>query len=77
MKIDDAINLLNNLKKQNVKNIILALWLSENFTDRDGNCFVNDSVWAALSDAVDNKMDWSHTHDNLQRIVMDEESEPV
>lgn len=77
MKIDDAINLLNDLKKRDVKNIILALWEADNFIDMNGNCFVNDSVWAALSDAVDDKMDWSHTHDDLQQIIMDEESEPV
>lgn len=63
MTIDEAIENLKQAKKQGKKNIILAWWDSKMFGKKD------DEEWARICDYIDNKMDWSETHDDLTLIV--------
>lgn len=63
MNIDEAIKNLEDAKKAGKKNIILAWWDNEAFGYKD-----NDE-WAALCDAVDDKMDWSNSHDDLTSFL--------
>jgi hypothetical protein len=63
MTIDKAIELLQAEKAAGGKNIIAAWWLADQFQRAD------DDVWAADAEAVEDKMDWSATHDNISDIL--------
>jgi hypothetical protein len=63
MKIDDAIEQLQNAKKEGTKNIIFAWWKSQEFARRD-----NDA-WGSDCDTIDDNMDWSNTHDRLYDMM--------
>lgn len=59
MTIDEAIKNLQDAKNAGKQNIIIAWWDNVAFGHKD------DTYWAELCDAVDRKMDWSNTHDDL------------
>ena len=63
MKIDDAIEQLQNAKKEGTKNIIFAWWNSNMFDRQD-----NDA-WAIDCDIIDDNMDWANTHDRLYDMM--------
>jgi hypothetical protein len=63
MTIDDAIERLKAAKKSGVKNIIAAWWFADQFQRED------DDVWAADAEAVEDKMDWSPTYDNIRELI--------
>lgn len=69
MTIDEAIENLQQAKKQGKKNIILAWWDSKMFAKKD------DADWKFICDYIDDKMDWSETHDDLTLIVSQVEAE--
>ena len=69
MKIDDAIEQLQNAKKEGTKNIILAWWNSGEFDRQD-----NDA-WAIDCDIIDDNMDWANTHDRLYDMMENEDDD--
>jgi hypothetical protein len=72
MTIDDAIKMLTDSKEAGVKSIILAFWTAEGFD------LPNDDNWECASESVEDRMDWSHTHDHLSDLLKEEiENEKV
>lgn len=65
MTIDEAIKNLKEAKKAGHKNVIMAWWESDSFGRPD------DDKWAEVCDFVDDKMDWSNTHDDLAYLIND------
>lgn len=63
MKIKQAIKELQELEKQGVKNIILAFWEAEDFDRED------DKSWAEDVEIVDESLDWSATHEDLNTFM--------
>jgi hypothetical protein len=60
MKIDEAIEALQEEKKNGTKNIILAYWTAEDFERED------DLAWREDLEILDTDLDWSATHEDLQ-----------
>jgi hypothetical protein len=73
MTIDKAIELLQAEKAAGGKNIIAAWWLADQFQRAD------DEEWAADVEQIDDKFDWSSTHDDilycLESLLTDNENE--
>jgi len=65
MTIDDAIKILEAAKKSGVKNIILAYWEADMFNMKD------DNAWGAITLTIEDKTDWSLTHDLISTIISD------
>lgn len=63
MTVDEAIKSLKEAKKGGAKNIIMAYWQADAFGMKD------DDNWAEVCDLVCDKMDWSHTHDDLTENI--------
>lgn len=63
MTVDEAIEKLKSAKEAGVKNIIAAWWFSDQFQRPD------DELWAADAEAVEDKMDWSATHEDILEIL--------
>ena len=59
MKIKEAIEQLQELEKEGVKNIILAYWQAEDFDRKD------NKSWAQDIEIIDESFDWSNSHDEL------------
>ncbi len=72
MTIDKAIELLQAEKAAGGKNIIAAWWLADQFQRAD------DEKWAADVEQIDDKFDWSSTHDDilycLESLLTDEKN---
>jgi hypothetical protein len=72
MTIDEAIKLLEAEKAAGVKSIILAWWNADMFDRQD------DEAWAADVEQIDDKFDWSSTHDDilycLESLLTDEKN---
>lgn len=60
MRIEQAIEELQEAKKSGVKNIIVGWW-EESAFERD-----DDAEWASDCEFVDREMDWSLAHECLQ-----------
>jgi hypothetical protein len=60
MSIEEAIKNLEQARDAGVKHIVLAYWEADSFDMQD------DEEWAAATDFIDNKMDWSATHEDIQ-----------
>lgn len=60
MTIDDAIEQLQRLKKEGVNAVVISWW--------DADCFgrEDDENWAADAELLEEKMDWSNTHSDLE-----------
>ena len=75
MKIDDAIKMLEEVKKQGSDNIIFAFWTADAFTkinDKSNlKTFTEGEVWKNIAEFIDNNMDWAYTHEALQEIIYD------
>lgn len=67
MTIDEAIKNLQNAKERGVKSIVLAYWESDGFGLPD------DQNWQAIAELVEDQMDWSHTHEDINTIIQDKE----
>lgn len=63
MKIEDAIKTLQEMKKDGVKNIILAYWEASNFDRED------DNAWAEDVELVDDSFDWSSAHEQIDIYI--------
>jgi hypothetical protein len=63
MPIDEAIKNLQAAKARGIKNIVLAWWRAEDFDKPD------DDDWAATAELVEDKMDWSSTHDTMEVLI--------
>ncbi len=63
MTIDEAIENLNQAKKNGVQNVILAWWEADAFGRKD------DEAWGEMCDVFDDKMDWSGTHDDIATMI--------
>lgn len=68
MKIEEAIQILQDAQEQGTKSIVFAYWDSKMFDRED------DETWENLTDLMEEEMDWSNTHDTL-RYIMDLELE--
>jgi hypothetical protein len=63
MTIDEAIDNLKSAKEQGVKNIVLAWWAADMFGRKD------DENWEHDSGLIEEKMDWSSTHDQITEML--------
>jgi len=63
MTIDDAIENLKDAKSRGVKSIILAWWDALQFSRQD------DDAWEHAASVVEDKHDWSATHEDLQMTL--------
>lgn len=68
MKIEDAIEMLQQAQKRGVKSIVLAFWEAEAFGLKD------DDEWEATAEYVEDQMDWSYTHDDLSDLIEQDDS---
>jgi hypothetical protein len=59
MKIEKAIEMLQEAQKSGTKSIVLAYWEAEMFDRKD------DESWEAESEWIENDMDWSRAHDQM------------
>lgn len=59
MTVDEAIKRLELEKKAGIKNVIIAWWDAGMFDRKD------DDEWAAIAKRIEDKFDWSSTHDDL------------
>lgn len=63
MTIDDAIRNLKSAKRSGVKSIILAWWAADMFDRPD------DAAWEEATEIIEDKVDWSATHSDLQHAL--------
>jgi hypothetical protein len=63
MTIDEAIKNLKQAKAQGTKSVVLAWWSAEDFNKPD------DQEWEATAARIEDKMDWSGTHDTMEALV--------
>ncbi len=63
MSIDDASKQLESEKKGGTKNIIFAYWVASDFDRKD------DEDWGAVCEIVEDKMDWSYAHDQMNDLI--------
>ena len=63
MKIEEAIAQLIQEKNNGTKSIILAYWKADLFDRED------DDGWHADTELVENEMDWSRTHDQMDDLI--------
>ena len=63
MTIDEAIELLEAEKAAGVKSIIAAWWCADMFNRAD------DEEWQYDAEFIEQKMDWSSTHEDLQYML--------
>ena len=59
MKIEKAIEMLQQEQKSGTKSIVFAYWKAELFGKED------DESWEAESEWIENDMDWSRAHDQM------------
>jgi hypothetical protein len=63
MKIKEAIEQLQELEKEGVKNIILAYWQAGDFDRKDNKSWVQDV------EIIDESFDWSNSHNELSDFL--------
>lgn len=63
MKIENAIELLQQAQKAGTKSIVLAYWEADMFDRKD------DESWEAESELIENDMDWSRAHDQMYDLL--------
>lgn len=63
MTVDEAIAMLQSEKKAGIKNLIVAWW--------DASMFgrIDDDDWASVAQIVEDKMDWSSAHEDMQDLI--------
>lgn len=69
MKIDQAINMLQESKANGSKNIIFAFWEANVFERKAGKTFKDNETWANIANFIDENMDWAYVHEGLQEII--------
>lgn len=69
MKIDQAINMLQEAKANGSKNIIFAFWEAGLFERKAGKTFKDNETWANITNFIDENMDWAYVHESLQEII--------
>lgn len=68
MKIETAIEMLQQAQKQGVKSIVLAYWEADMFERQD------DESWEVDSEYVESEMDWGMTHEWIEDLINDSQS---
>lgn len=63
MTIDEAIQDLKAAKKRGVKSVVLAWWSADMFER------IDDETWEHAAEVVEQKHDWSSTHEDLQMTL--------
>lgn len=63
MTIDEAIEMLKREKAGGTKNIVFAYWTSDMFEKED------DDSWGAEAEYIEDQMDWSASHDDMQNLL--------
>jgi hypothetical protein len=63
MKIEEAIKILKEEKKNGTKNIILAYWKAEDFDRKD------NKGWKKDVDILEEDLDWSNTNEDMQSFL--------
>lgn len=63
MKIEDAIEALQEEKRNGTKNVIMAYWTAEDFNRKD------NSSWQEELDIVDSDYDWSESHNEIGTLL--------
>lgn len=63
MKIEEAIAQLIEEKNNGTKSIILAYWKADLFDRQD------DYEWESDTELVENEMDWSKAHDQMDDLI--------
>lgn len=63
MKIEQAIEMLQQAQKSGTKSIVLAYWEADMFDRKD------DESWEAESEWIENDMDWSRAHDQMRDLL--------
>jgi hypothetical protein len=69
MKIDEAINMLNQAKDSGSKDVIFAFWEAKEFKRKENKTFTNNIVWSNITDYIHNNMDWQFIHNELQKMI--------
>jgi len=63
MTIDDAIDMLKQAKKEGRKAGVFAWWFASDFDRED------DALWLADTEHVEDVMDWSTAHEDIQAVI--------
>jgi hypothetical protein len=63
MKIKEAIEQLQELEKEGIKNIILAYWQAGDFDRKDNKSWVQDV------EIIDESFDWSNSHNEMSDFL--------
>ena len=63
MKIEQAIELLQQAQKAGTKSIVLAYWEADMFDRKD------DESWETESELIENDMDWSQAHNQISDLL--------
>jgi hypothetical protein len=63
MTIESAIKILSDAKTSGTKSIVFAFWEADLFNRPD------DKAWEKLTDIIEDSMDWSHAHENMNKII--------
>lgn len=69
MSIEEAIQMLEKMKKNGVKNLVVATWDAKCFDMEDGE------EWGAIAETLEHKIDWSHAYDQMQWVIDNVEEE--
>ena len=63
MRIEEAIQMLEKMKKNGVKNLVVATWDAKCFDLEEGE------EWGAIAETLEHKTDWSHAYDRMQWLI--------
>lgn len=69
MKIDEAIDMLNQAKIGGSKDVIFAFWEAKDFIRKEKKTFTNNIVWSNIADYIHENMDWQYIHSELQKMI--------
>lgn len=69
MKIDKAIDMLNQAKIDGAKDVIFAFWEAKEFNRKAKKTFTNNIVWSNIADYIHDNMDWKYIHNELQKMI--------
>jgi hypothetical protein len=69
MKIDEAIDMLNQARDNGSKDVIFAFWEAKEFKRKENKTFTNNIVWSNITDYIHDNMDWQFIHNELQKMI--------
>jgi hypothetical protein len=69
MKIEQAIEILQQRKEEGVKSIVFAFWEADKFERKD------DEKWESDTEEIEDNFDWSDTHERLSFQLWDAENQ--